>query len=251
MGFVGRGLINKMDICILNSGFGSRLKKYTTKMPKGLVPLNDNDSILSKQIDIFRLLDDFNYVITTGYLDGMIQEYIKNRYPKLDVNYLFNEKYESTNYITSLHLLDADYKDSIILLHGDLVFEKSVASDVVNSNKSVVIIDSSLPLPEKDFKAKVVDGKVVAIGVDLFGDNCFACQPFYHLKKKDWNIWQKEITHFCDEGITDVYGENALNAISDKIDLFPFDVKGRLCKEIDNEEDLTSVRNILESLNEQ
>jgi NDP-sugar pyrophosphorylase family protein len=80
MGFVGRGLINKMNICILNSGFGSRLKKYTAEMPKRLVPLNDNYSILSKQIDIFGSLGGFNYVVTTGYLDGMIQEYLKNRY---------------------------------------------------------------------------------------------------------------------------------------------------------------------------
>lgn len=128
-----------MDICIMNSGFGSRLKTYTQHMPKGMVPLDDETTILSRQLQILRKTGNHRYIITTGYLDGMIQEYVTQHFSDLDVTYLVNSRYASTNYITSLDLLKNVFDDSIVLLHGDLVFEESVAHDIVNSSESSIV----------------------------------------------------------------------------------------------------------------
>lgn len=235
-----------INICILNSGFGSRLKKYTETKPKGLVPLSENQTLLGLQLETLNTLGNHIYCITTGYLDGMIQAYIEQSFSQLEVSYFVNKRYANTNYITSLDLLYDTFKDEIVLLHGDLVFEKSVAKDVLSSSKSVVVIDSTLPLPKKDFKARVKDGKIVEIGVDVFGPDCYACQPFYSLSKKDWSIWQDEIRSFCTQGKESVYAEDALNSVMDLVDLYPLDIKGRLCMEIDDENDLLKARSILE-----
>lgn len=230
-----------MIICILNSGTGSRLSKFTQYMPKGLVPLNETTTILGRQLTIFQKFGHFNHVITTGYLNGKIQEYIKNFFPNLLVNFLYSENFSTTNYITSLELLREKYKDEIIIIHGDIVFEESVARDLLDAKNSVVVIDSTLPLPEKDFKARIKNGRVVEIGIDLFGPDCFACQPVYHLVQKDWNIWQDSIHNFCSIGMNNVYAENAFNVISSLVDLYPLDVQGRFCMEVDNEDDLNLV----------
>jgi len=235
-----------MDICILNSGFGSRLKTYTEHMPKGMVPLDEKHSILSRQIEILERSGPHRYVITTGYRDGMIQDYLTQTAPNLDVTYKVNTRYDVTNYISSLELLSDSFYEEIVLLHGDLVFEESVAKDVLASRASVVVVDSTLPLPEKDFKARIRDGKVIEIGIQVFGPDCVACQPFYHLAKEDWNRWQSEIHAFCAEGNESVYAENALNMITMEVNLYPLDVKGRLCTEIDHEADLLHVRSLLE-----
>ncbi len=238
-----------MDICIMNSGFGSRLKKYTQDVPKGMVPLDDGTTILSRQLEILRKSGNHRYVITTGYLDGMIQGYLGKQFPDLDITYLVNTRYASTNYIASLELLNGLFVDSIILLHGDLVFEESVARDIIDSPFSTVAVDSSLPLPAKDFKARIHEGKVIEIGIDVFGTDCLACQPMYRLTKGDWNRWQQEIHTFCARGEESVYAEHALNRISSQLDIRPLDVKGRLCMEIDNEEDLMTARGLLEKQN--
>lgn len=227
-----------MDICILNSGFGSRLRKYTEHMPKALVPLHGSATILSRQISTLDLFGNHRYAITTGYMDGAIQNYLNDYYPSLDAHYFFNSTFASTNYIASMQLLENDFTDEIVLLHGDLVFEPSVAHDILIAKQDVVVIDSTLPLPEKDFKARVVDGKIADIGINVFGNDCYACQPFYHLHKSTWNAWQAAIGEFCQKGNDTVYAEEALNTILETQDLHPLDVRGRFCMEIDNEEDL-------------
>ncbi len=231
-----------MDICILNSGFGSRLKRYTEHAPKGLVPLDEEETLLSRQISLLNSLGAHRYAITTGYLHETIPAYVNEKFPSLDVSYVYNEAYASTNYIESLNRLAGSFDDEVILMHGDLVFSPDIAQKILSARDNIVIIDTTLPLPEKDFKARVRDGKVVEIGIDVFGADCYACQPLYHLTKDFWNAWQKEISRFCREGNDKVYAENALNIMLETTTLKPLDAAGDLCMEVDNEEDLIIAR---------
>ena len=77
-------------------------------------------------------------------------------------------------------------------MHGDLVFENEVFDLVVNSEKSCMTVSSTLPLPEKDFKAQISDGKVIKVGVDIFNDAVEA-QALYKLNQADWKKWLDKI----------------------------------------------------------
>lgn len=230
-----------MKAVILNSGIGSRLGRYTQNNPKCMVEIQDNVTILKRQLKLLKKSGVEEIIITTGYMSDKIKDHLKGEWP--DIEYVFNDKYESTNYIKSLDNVKAE-DDDIILMHGDLVFEESVLSDAVKSENSCMVIDKSLGLPEKDFKAVVEDNKIKAVGVEYF-DNAYAAQPLYRLKKNDWLEWKKAISLFCREGKTDVYAEGALNTVTDIINIYPLNVNGRLCSEIDNEEDLLKVRSLL------
>jgi len=236
-----------MDICILNSGFGSRLKRYTEHMPKGMVPLSETETLLSRQINLLNQFGTHRYAITTGYLHEAIPSYLSRHFPALDVTYFYNEAYATTNYIESLNRIGSSFEDEIVLMHGDLVFSYEVSQEVLIQQDNTVIIDSTLPLPEKDFKARVRDGKVVEIGIDVFGADCYACQPLYHLTKDFWNRWQEEIARFCREGNDKVYAENALNLLLETSTLIPLDVSGSLCMEVDNEDDLKTAQEKVEN----
>ena len=50
---------------------------------------------------------------------------------------------------------------------------------------------------------------------------------------------------FCSNGKRSVNAENAFNEISDQLQLETLDIKGRLCCEIDTEEDLLKIREII------
>lgn len=158
-----------------------------------------------------------------------------------------NPVYDKTNYIYSIYCAREYLDDDIILMHGDLVFENEVFDQVVNSDTSCMTVSSTLPLPEKDFKAQIVDGKVMKVGVDIFND-AMEAQALYKLNRADWKVWLDKITEFCEAGNTKVYAENALNELNGAANISALDVKNLLCSEIDNPEDLAVVTDKLKSI---
>lgn len=231
-----------MRALILNSGVGSRMGDATKSAPKCMSVIKDDTTILSNQIDLLTECGIEDIVITTGAHSDVLKNYLKNRYPDKKIVFVYNDKYQTTNYIYSIYLAKEYLQDDIVLMHGDLVFGKQILEGVLNSASSCVVTDKSLPLPEKDFKAVVHEGKIVKIGIEFF-DDAYACQPLYKLNQKDWLVWQNEIMVFCENDNRKVYAENALNVISDKLDIVPFDADGQLCQEIDTLDDLEAVRN--------
>jgi phosphoenolpyruvate phosphomutase len=233
-----------MHAIILNSGKGSRLEELTENRPKGLVPLSAEETILSRQIDILTACGVERIFVTTGYLAQQFVDYCSALYPELDIEFVHNDLYDATNYIVSLdRLADKAFSDTVLLMHGDLVFTKDVLADISMQKGSCVVVDSDSSIPEKDFKARIkTDGTVKEIGIDVFGPDCVACQPLYKLALSDWRIWQKAIRAWCEVGKTNVYAEHALNTVLDTIQLIPFDVKARLCNEVDTKEDLKAVQ---------
>ena len=151
-----------------------------------------------------------------------------------------NPIYDKTNYIYSIFCARDYLDDDILLMHGDLVFENEVLDRVLASLSSCMTVSSTLPLPEKDFKARIADGKVMAVGVDIFNEAVEA-QPLYKLKKDDCKVWLDKIAEFCEEGNTGVYAENALNVLDGAANIYALDVENLLCAEIDNPEDLAVV----------
>lgn len=233
-----------MKFIILNSGLGSRLGDLTKNIPKSLVQIRENQTILSRAINILSQYSK-DFIITTGYLNDVLIGYVNDNFPDLNFTFVHNSVYDKTNYIKSLDLI-GDINDDVILLHGDLVFSEDVANSIINEDNSSVVIDSLIDLPKDDFKAKLADNKVACISTRYFDDDAVACQPFYKLKKEDWNLWKLKIHEFCENGNTNVYAEDALNELlNQQIALNPLDIKGDLCNEIDTKDDLKRIKELL------
>ena len=236
-----------MQAIILNSGKGSRLKELTAHSPKGLVTLDEGTTLLSRQIDLLLSCGIDDIIITTGYLENQFKAYLGKRYPDLSIRFVYNDLYETTNYIVSLDRLHTmDFDESLLMMHGDLVFSQDVLQALIDQSSSTVVIDTTAPIPEKDFKARLgSDGLVKEIGINVFGKDCYACQPLYRLRGQDWKSWQQAIRSFCEAGTTTVYAENALNSLLEHLAVKAYDVKGGLCMEVDNQEDLVKVQALL------
>lgn len=132
-------------------------------------------------------------------------------------------------------------------MHGDLVFENTVLDDVMESQESCMTVSSTLPLPEKDFKAVIHKNRIEKVGIEFFED-ALAAQPLYKLNKEDWNVWLARIEEFCEKEKVSCYAENAFNEVSDQCLIRPLDVQDRLCAEIDNPEDLKQVSGMLKEV---
>lgn len=229
-----------MKALILNSGTGSRMGEQSTRFPKCMTPISDRDTILSRQL---RLLADSGLrqvVMTTGGFDKEIREYCDSLSLPLDITFVQNPYYDKTNYIYSIYCAREHLSDDILLLHGDLVFDPRVLDILLESKESGMTVSTTLPLPEKDFKAVVTEDRISAVGIEFF-ENAVAAQPLYKLNRKDWMVWLDEIAAFCEQDNVKCYAENALNRVSERCAIRPVDVDTLLCSEIDTPEDLAAV----------
>ncbi len=229
-----------MKALILNSGLGSRMGVLTSEHPKCMTEIISTETILSRQLRMIVDAGINEVVITTGYYDGVLVQYCNSLDLPVHITFVKNPIYDKTNYIYSIYCAREYIDDDIILMHGDLVFENEVFDQIVDSPVSCMTVSSTLPLPEKDFKAQVVDGKVMKVGVDIFNE-AMEAQALYKLFRDDWKVWLDKIVEFCENDHRDAYAENALNELNGAANIHALDVKNLLCAEIDNQEDLTIV----------
>ena len=229
-----------MKALILNSGLGSRMGVLTSEHPKCMTEISSHETILSRQLTMLSEAGIDDVVITTGYYDAVLVNYCQSLDLPIHFTFVKNPIYDQTNYIYSIYCAKDYLDDDIILMHGDLVFENEVFDKVLASPVSCMTVSSTLPLPEKDFKAQVVNGMVMKVGVDIFNE-AMEAQALYKLMKDDWKVWLDKIIEFCEAGNTKVYAENALNELSGAANIYALDVENLLCSEIDNPEDLAVV----------
>lgn len=230
-----------MKALILNSGVGRRMGVLTSEHPKCMTEIAPGETILSRQLRLLARCGIREAVITTGLFDSVLRDYCRSLELPLEISFVFNHDYAETNYIQSIRCGEPLLRgEDIVLMHGDLVFEQGVLGRVLASPVSCMAVSSTLPLPQKDFKAVVQDGRIMKVGIEFF-DDALTAQPLYKLLRRDWLMWLDKICEFCDGGQRKCYAENAFNTISDECEVYAMDYKDKLCAEIDTPEDMEAV----------
>ena len=188
-----------MKALILNSGVGSRMGALTSEHPKCMTEIKPGETILSRQLRQIEDAGISEVVMTTGYSEAVLMNYCKSLNNRLNIHFVSNPEYRSTNYIYSIYLAREALKDDdILFMHGDLVFENEVLDSLLDDERSVMAVSSTLPLPEKDFKAVTdSDGRVLKVGVEFFTD-AMAAQPLYKMKREDWGLWLSRIEEYVE-----------------------------------------------------
>ena len=231
-----------MKAIILNSGRGERLRPLTRYIPKAMIKIGDKP-LLGHQIDNLIWCNIKTIIMTTGPFENKIRIYVAKVYPDVKVTYVKNPKYRTTNYIYSLWLTKNLVNDDVIVLHGDLLFEKMLLKRLVETkHANCVLVNRNIKPPEKDFKAVIENNKVTKIGVSFYGKNAFFSAPIYKFSKSDFLLWLDEIEKFIKRGKIEVYAETVFNLISNKITLRPLYFTTEHCLEIDTKKDLETAR---------
>lgn len=232
---------------ILNSGQGKRMGDLTNELPKCMAPITENDTILSRQLKQLELIGVSEIIITTGFFHQIIVDYCYSLELSLKYTFVNNDLFDKTNYIFSIYKARTYIsKDDIILLHGDLVFDDIVLQQLVCLRSSSMVVSSTADLPEKDFKAVVIESKISKVGIEFF-ESAIAAQPLYYLLENDLKIWLERIIIYCERGMVNCYAENALNEVTSFCNIQPFDTTNLLCNEIDTPIDLFKVKDKLKN----
>ena len=220
----------------------------TTNQPKCMTEISSTETMISRQLRQLAALNISEVVITTGYFDDVLVSYCTELDLPLKLTFVKNPDFRNTNYIYSIYCAREYLHDDIILMHGDLVFENAVLDEMINAKKSSMAVSSTVPIPQKDFKAVVRQGRIKKVGVEFFSEVVTA-QPLYKIFKEDWEVWLNAIINFCESGNVKCYAENAFNEVSDSCKIYPVDIGDKLCNEIDNPQDLAVVSARLREIN--
>ena len=229
-----------MKTVILAAGAGSRLKPLTDHVPKCLLKVGVK-CILEMTIENLLATNNSEIIIVTGYLENKIREFIRERFPHLQITYIYNELYASTNNIYSLWLAkDEVLGNDMMMLDSDIVFDERIISKLQNSGYKNCLALKRHEVHDEEIKVKtdahgcVIEiGKEVnvsqaegeSIGIEMFGKEALT-ELYFILDRKV--VTEKEVNQFY---------EAAFQELSDN-NLFIVDTTEYFCMEIDTEEDL-------------
>lgn len=226
-----------MKACIFNSGLGNRMGEFTKNNHKSMAPLKNGETIFHRQIRILKEEGITDFIITTGPFEEQLKKEAED-FPELNFVFVRNDIYDKTNYIYSMYLAREYMNDDMLFFHGDLVFNRKLIHDVLNcEDKNTATVNFKKALPEKDFKGRVKDGKVVEVSIHIFDEDCFAFQPFYKMEKATASAWIGKVVEFIHKGENKCYAENALNEIFPALNVRAYPYNDYYIDEIDNLDD--------------
>ena len=237
-----------MKALIFNSGIGKRMLELTAHAPKSMVHLYNDETIFERQIRLLKEAGIKEIIITTGPYPEMLKAICnKPIFSDLKFYYPHNEIYDASNYIYSMYKAKDYLDDDILLMHGDLVFDRTLIPSILkNKNKNTCLINKYKPLPEKDFKGRIVNGELKEVGINIFDKDCYAFQPLYKLSKEVIKKWLDNVIKFVEQGNINVYAENALNEVSSGLNIKPISYHNHFIDEVDNKDDLARVNSEIE-----
>ncbi|WP_298616504.1 phosphocholine cytidylyltransferase family protein [uncultured Odoribacter sp.] len=153
-----------MKAVILAAGIASRLRPLTDHTPKCLLEIGGK-SLLERAIQGLLANNIRELILVTGYLQEQIVTFVQKKFPELEVKFIHNEKYASTNNIYSLWLVKNSIKEeNIVLLDSDILFDPGLVKAVIDSPYPDTLALNSHPLCEEEMKV-IADstGKVTEI----------------------------------------------------------------------------------------
>ncbi len=119
-----------MKAIILAAGQGTRLKKYTENLPKGMLSFAGK-TIIERQIETFRKCGINDISIVKGYAAEKIT------YD--GVKYYINENYVNTNMVESLLTAKTEFDDDIIISYSDILFEENMLKEMRDTDGDFLV----------------------------------------------------------------------------------------------------------------
>ena len=158
---------------VLAAGAGRRLAPWTETVPKTLVPVDGDRTILDVALGNFAAVGLEEAVIVTGFAAERIDERLESlsdRYG-LRLRTVFNPKALEWNNAYSLWCARDEFARGVLLANGDTVHPSSVQESLLgdrNGDDLVIALDCAKTLGEEEMKVHLTDeGLLDAINKSL------------------------------------------------------------------------------------
>ena len=123
---------------ILCGGYGKRLKPLTDQVPKPLLEIKKDYTILDKQLMQFKYAGINKVVLLCGHLHEKIQDRFGNIWDGLEIEYLVEDKPRGTLYAIN-NLLKNFESDNYIIRNGDVVCDVNI-KEMISAHKNKMLM---------------------------------------------------------------------------------------------------------------
>ncbi|HET9991880.1 MAG TPA: phosphocholine cytidylyltransferase family protein [Kofleriaceae bacterium] len=238
-----------MKAVILAAGCATRLRPHSDDTPKTLLPVG-GVPILRRTITSLLRCGFDQFVIGTGYLEHMVRESVAAWFPQLDVTFVSNPDFRTTNNAFSLLLTRPHVEnDGFILLDGDVVFDLDVVEELVDRGPDCLAVRSvgGIGLEEVKVTADSYD-RVLAIGKHVpvrsaMGESV-GIELFSAASSK--RLFEALHDRVAVQGLINEYYEAAFQQIIDEgSTMYGVDIGSMYATEIDTIEDLIAANDRL------
>lgn len=154
-----------MKAIILAAGTASRLRPLTLHTPKSLLKVGER-TLLQRSMDALIKAGIREFCIVTGYLHEQIEDFVSQTYGEsIDVNFIHNKDYETTNNIYSLWLARPEAEgEEVLLLDSDLLYDGQIVERVLADSHENVLTLIRHELGEEEMKVVMnEDGAITEI----------------------------------------------------------------------------------------
>jgi choline kinase len=152
---------------VLAAGAGRRLRPYTDTLPKALVPVDGDTTILDLTLKNFAEIGLTEVAIVVGYRKEAVydrKDALEAKYG-LQITLVDNDKAEEWNNAYSLWCAREVLKRGVILANGDTVHPVSVEKTLLaargEGQKIILALDTVKQLADEEMKVITEDGKGV------------------------------------------------------------------------------------------
>ena len=144
---------------VLAAGAGKRLGEDTRDLPKTLLPVDGDRTILDVALANLRRAGLERAVVVTGFAAGRIDERkdeLEDRHD-VEIELCFNPKAEIWNNAYSLWIAREYFPEGVLLVNGDTVHPASVEESLLAARGEpiVIAVDDEKPLGEEEMKVHV------------------------------------------------------------------------------------------------
>jgi|WetSurMetagenome_2_1015567.scaffolds.fasta_scaffold196250_2 choline kinase len=238
-----------MKTIILAAGIASRLRPLTDHTPKCLLKVGEK-CILELTIENLLSTNNSEIIIVTGYLSDQIKGFVGKRFPDLNITYIHNKLYTTTNNIYSLWLAkDFLLGSDMMMMDSDIVFDKRIITKLIDSGFKNCLALKRHDVHDEEIKVKADEqGRVVeiskevkpsdaageSIGIEIFGKE--ALPELFRILDKKISV-ENKVNQFYETAFQEFVNNNN--------DIYIVDSSEYLCIEIDTPEDLQTAEMLL------
>ncbi|GIF25050.1 choline kinase [Actinoplanes tereljensis] len=153
---------------VLAAGAGRRLRPYTDTLPKALVPVDGDTTIMDISLRNLAAAGLTDVTIVVGYCAGAVEERVSAFQEKygVKISLVHNDKAEEWNNAYSLWLARDHFAQGALMVNGDTVHPVSVEQTLLeNRGPSILLaIDNLKKLADEEMKTVFrADGQLAKI----------------------------------------------------------------------------------------